>query len=93
MSMAKEAFQFVTSTLPDLLTKWGEGNEVEALEELTELYRARRTAEMKDRRDEIERNRAEVDATIAKREKADAEAKKKRKAAEEKKAKAKNGDS
>lgn len=63
--MAKEVFKFVTTTLPDLLSKTDDP--VEALQQLGTLWKERRTESIKDRSAEVEANRAEVDNKLAKR--------------------------
>lgn len=61
--------QFVGQTLPELLGEYGEGKEAEALEALAAKYREHRTAQMVDRKPEIEADRAEVDERLAERKK------------------------
>lgn len=68
MSWAKEAFAFVTSTLPNLLEKHGEDHVDDAIEELLQVYRSRRVDQLKSRKAEIDNNRAAIDAEIARRE-------------------------
>jgi hypothetical protein len=65
---AKVAFAFATEHLPNLLQEAGEGKEPQAFAKLAELYRERRTAQIKDRRDQIEAERAQIDAVLAGRE-------------------------
>lgn len=69
MSWGALVMQFVGQELPQLLGEFGEGKEPEALERLAALYRERRTAQMADRKPEIEAGRAEVDARLEERKK------------------------
>ena len=61
---AIEAFKFATTTLPNLLQEFGEGNEAKAFAELAKRYEATRTAKMSDRTEQIAKGRAEVDAKL-----------------------------
>lgn len=56
--------QFVLAELPQLLQQVEQGQEGKALQQLVELYEARRTDTMADRRAEIAQNEAEVDAAL-----------------------------
>lgn len=70
MSWGALVMQFVGQELPQLLGEFGEGKEAEALEALAKKYREHRTAQMSDRRPEIEAGRAAVDERIEERKKA-----------------------
>lgn len=59
--------QFVLAELPQLLQQVEEGEAGKALQQLVELYEARRTETMADRRPEIAQNEAEVDALLQQR--------------------------
>jgi hypothetical protein len=63
--MAKEVFKFVTATLPDLLSKTDDP--LEALQALGDEWKKRRTANIEDRSEQVEKDRAEVDDKLAKR--------------------------
>lgn len=62
-ALAREFFKFVTITLPNLLAD--HEDPVEALVKLGELWKAKRTEEIKDRSSEVEANRAEIDKKLA----------------------------
>ncbi len=70
MSWGALLMQFVGQELPSILGELGEGQEAEALEKLAALYRSRRSAQMADRKPEIEAGRAAVDERIEERKKA-----------------------
>lgn len=59
--------EFVLTNLPQLLNDFQEGQEEQALEALARKYREHRKGQIKDRRPEIEANRAAVDARLAER--------------------------
>ncbi len=60
--VAKEFFQFVTRTLPNLLSE--SGDPFEAMEKLREKWEENRTHQIADRSEEVAKGRAEVDAKL-----------------------------
>lgn len=64
-ALAKAFFSFVGATLPNLLSRFEDP--MEALEELGKKWKEHRTHEIKDRSEEVEENRAEVDAKLKRR--------------------------
>jgi len=66
-SWSAKLLSFVLETLPTMLNDYSEGQEAEALEALAKAYRERRTAQMKDRTEEIAEDRSAVDARLAER--------------------------
>lgn len=69
-ALAKTVFQFVVSTLPNLLSRFEEP--MDALDALASSYREHREHEIKDRDDEVAKNRAAVDAKLEERKKTEA---------------------
>lgn len=62
---AKEFYQFVTRTLPNLL---GEAKDpFEAMDKLSAKWKETRTENITDRSDEVEANREEVDSRLEQR--------------------------
>lgn len=66
-SEAKDFFQFVTRTLPNLLSEAREP--LEALQKLGDLWKSHRTHNIEDRSDQVAENRSEVDARLTERRK------------------------
>ena len=63
--VAKEFFQFVMGTLPNLLSK--HGDPMLALESLGQAWKENRSNDIQDRDEQVAENRAEVDDKLSKR--------------------------
>jgi hypothetical protein len=71
MSWGAVLMQFVAENLPDILNKYQEGQEEDALRELVSVYQQKRTGKIADRSEQIAENRSKVDARLAERKQRD----------------------